>query len=186
MNRTQTVALAVTLANLALILLFPPFDYLSVTRGTVPTFEGFSFYFSRPPGRLLNMSFLYVEIFVVLTNGLIAWLLARPRATTARSRFDYQRAILIIVAVNLVLIVLFPPFENFNKISHATLPSFDAFYFVFGDNTRRVIVMPILWLEVIFILVNGALFWLLLKDRGREQLSADEIRRISAELKSRK
>jgi hypothetical protein len=186
MNRTQTITLLVTLANLGLILLFPPFDYLSVTLGSVPTFEGFGFYFSKPPGRLVNTSFLYVEVFVVLINGMIAWLLARPGRVSSGARFDYQRAILIIVAINLVLIVLFPPFENFNKISHATLPSFDAFYFVFGDNTRRVIVMPILWLEVIFIMINGALFWLLLKDRGREQLSAEEIRRMSAELKKRK
>jgi hypothetical protein len=183
LNRTQTVALAITLANLVLILLFPPFDYLAVSRGSVPTFEGFSFYFSHGPNRLVNASFLYLEIFVVLTNGTIAWLLGRPRSVPSRGGFDFQRAILITVAVNLVVIMLFPPFENFDKITKATLPSFDGFYFVFGDNTKRVIVSTILYLEAIFVLVNGLIFWLLLKDRGREQLSAREIRRLSTELK---
>jgi hypothetical protein len=183
MNRTKTVALAVTLANLVLILLFPPFDYLAVPRGSVPTFEGFSFFFSRGPNRVVNASFLYLEIFVVLTNGLIAWLLGSPRRASVRGGFDYQRAVLIAVAVNLVAIMLFPPFENFDKITKATLPSFDGFYFVFGDTTKRVIVTAILYLEVIFVLVNGAIFWLLLKDRGREQLSANQIRRLSTELK---
>ena len=77
------------------------------------------------------------------------------------------------------------PVENFSKVTKAMLPSFDGFFLVFGDNTQRFIVTPILWLEVIFILVNGGMFWLLLKDRGREQLSADEIRRLSGELKKR-
>lgn len=183
MTRTQTVAIAITLANLALILLFPPFDYLAISRGSVPTFEGFSFYFSHGPNRLINASFLYLEVFVVLINGTIAWLLGRPRGGLKRGSFDFQRAVLITVAVNLVLIMLFPPFENFDKVTKATLPSFDGFYLVFGDNTRRVIVSPILYLEAIFVLVNGAIFWLLLKDRGREQLSAREIKRLSTELK---
>ena len=185
MNQKQIVTLVVTLVNLAAILLFPPFDYVSVARGNVPTFEGFSFYFIHAANRTLNTSFLTLEVFVVLVNGLIAWMLVRPRPAIARPRFDYQRAIMIFVAINLVLITMFPPFENFSKVTKAMLPSFDGFFLVFGDNTQRFIVTPILWLEVIFILVNGGLFWLLLKDRGREQLSADEIRRLSGELKKR-
>jgi hypothetical protein len=186
MNRAQILTLIITALNLALILLFPPFDYQSIARGGVPTFEGFSFYFGHAANRTVNGSFLYLEVFVVLINGAIAWLLMRSRAAASRVRFDYQRIILVIVAVNLVLITLFPPFENASKITRAILPSFDGFYLVFGDNSARFIVMPILWLEVIFVLVNGALFWLLLKDRNRAQLSTEEIRRLSKELKRRK
>jgi hypothetical protein len=184
MNRLRLVTLVVTLANLALILLFPPFDYQSVARG-VPTFEGFSFYFAHGPNRTVNSGFLTLEIIVVLINGMIAWLLTRPGGDPLR-RFDRQRAILIVVAVNLVVILLFPPFENVNKLTKAILPSFDGFYLVFGDNSKRVLVTLILWLEVIFILINGGLFWLLFKDRSREGLSADQIRRLSGELKRRK
>ncbi len=184
MNRSQLITLIVTLANLAAVLLFPPYDYVSVARANVPTFEGFSFYFAHGPNRTLNAGFLTLEVFVVLINGLIAWLLTRTViAAKATRRFDFQRAILLIVAVNLVVITLFPPFENFNHVSKATLPSFDGFYLVFGDNSQRVIVTAILWLEVIFVLINGAIFWLLLKDRGREKLSSAEIRRLSGELK---
>lgn len=186
MNRGQHVAIAVTLLNLAVVLLFPPFDYQSVTRGDVATFEGFAFFFVREPNRVINASFLYIEVFVVLINGLIAWLLTRRGPLIPRSSIDSQRIILFVVAVNLVLITLFPPFENVSKITKAILPSFDGFYWVFGDNSERFIVTQIVWLEVIFVLVNGGLFYLLLKDRNREHLSAEEIRRLSNELKRRK
>jgi hypothetical protein len=186
MNRGQHVAIAVTVLNLALVLLFPPFDYLSVTRGSMATFEGFGFFFDYQSNRVINASFLYIEVFVVLINGLIAWLLTRRGPLIPRLSIDYQRVILLIIAVNLVLVTLFPPFENESKVTKAVLPSFDGFYLVFGDNAHRFIVTPIIWLEVIFILVNGALFWLLLKDRNRENLSAEEIRRLSSELKGRK
>lgn len=185
MNRTQLITLILTAANMALILLFPPYDYVNLARASVPTFEGFSFYFAHGPNQILNTGFLTLEIFVVLINGMIAWLLTRSAPPEGPRRFDFQRAILLIVAVNLVIITLFPPFENFNHVSKATLPSFDGFYLVFGDNTRRVIVTPILWLEVIFVLINGSLFWLLLKGRGREKLSSEQIRRLSGELKKR-
>jgi hypothetical protein len=186
MNRGQHVSIAVTLVNLAVVLLFPPFDYQSVTRGSMATFQGFAFLLDTAPNRAINSSFLYIEVFVVLINGLIAWLLTRRGPLIPRMSIDYQRVILIVVAVNLILVMLFPPFENVSKVTKAVLPSFDGFYFVSGDNSHRFIVTPILWLEVIFIVVNGALFWLLLKDRNREQLSADEIRRLSNELKKRK
>jgi len=117
---------------------------------------------------------------------LIAWLLTRRGPLIPRAGVDLQRVILVIVAVNLILVTLFPPFEDVSKVSKAILPSFDGFYLVFGDNSQRFIVTPIVWLEVIFILVNGALFWLLLKDRNQEQLSAEEIRNLSKELKRRK
>jgi hypothetical protein len=186
MNRTQLVTLLITVANLALVLLFPPFDYVSVARTSVPTFEGFSFYFAHGPNRILNSGFLTLEAFVVLINGLIVWLLTRTPAPTARTRFDYQRVVLIMVAINLVIMLLFPPFQSFNHVTKAALPSFDGFYLVFGDNTKRVIVTPILWLEVSFLLINGGLFWLLLKDRGRGKLSAAQIRRLSGELKKQR
>ena len=186
MSRGQYVAIGITLLNLAVVLLFPPFDYLAVTRGGIATFEGFGFVFDHAPGRMINSSFLYLEVFVVLINGMIAWLLTRQGAVKRRERFDYQRAILIVVAINLILVMLFPPFENVSKVTKAVLPSFDGFFLVFGNNSERFIVMPIVWLEVTFILINGGLFWLLLKDRSREQLSAEEIRNLSSELRRRR
>src|SRR5271169_815755 len=112
MNRGQYVTVAITLVNLALVLLFPPFDYQSVTRGTSPTFEGFGFVFASAPNRIVNASFLYLEVFVVLVNGLIAWLLTRRGPLIPRTGVDLQRVILVIVAVNLILVTVFPPFED--------------------------------------------------------------------------
>lgn len=186
MNRGQHVAILVTLINLAVVLLFPPFNYESVTRGSMPAFEGFALYFTQTPNHAVNSSFLYIEIVVVLINGLIAWLLMRRGPLIPRMTIDYQRMILVIVGINLVLATLFPPFENASKVTHAVLPSFDGFYWLFGENADRFIVTQLVWLEVIFILVNGGLFWLLLKDRSRENLSAEEIHRLSSELKRRK
>src|ERR1700722_13125915 len=180
MNRGQHVAIMLTLLNLAVVLLFPPFDYQAVTAGSMATFQGFAFVFEKVPNRVINASFLYIEVFVVLINGLIAWLLTRRGPLIPRAGIYYQRVILFIVAINLVLVTLFPPFENAIKVTRAVLPSFDGFYWLFDDeNARRFLVTPIVWLEVIFIVVNGALFWLLLKDRNRNNLTADEIKSLS-------
>ena len=43
---------------------------------------------------------------------------------------------------------------------------------VFDDNSMRVIVAPILWLEVIFILINGAMLWLLLRKGAPQEMTA--------------
>ncbi|HTH41038.1 MAG TPA: hypothetical protein VL968_09635 [Rhodocyclaceae bacterium] len=182
MNRSQWIALAIALANLALILLFPPFDYLSLQRGNVPTFSGFHFALAAQPNRVLNQNFLSLEVFVVLINAAIAWLLLRPAAAgkkqdTGLSRG--QRGILALVAVNLVLCLLFPPFENYMAISKAALPTFEGFYFVFGDNNQRQLVTPLLYLEVSLILINGGLLWLLFKKKGQEQLTPEQMRALA-------
>jgi hypothetical protein len=185
MNRQQLIALAIAAANLLLMLLFPPFDYVGLKHGNIPTFDGFYFAFSSHANRVININFLTLEVIVVSVNAAIAWLLLRERPLGRRDPGGnrYQRSVLGLVAVNLVLIVLFPPFENYVAISQAALPTFEAFYFVFGDNSQRQLVMPILYLEFVAILANGALLWLLLKDRSQEQLSADEIRLLAEKVR---
>jgi hypothetical protein len=166
LTRMRLMALAVLLANALLIGLFPPYDFVVMHQGNVPTFEGFRFYFSAPAGRSINTSFLWLEMAVVLINFLIAWLLLGPAVAGVKRRTNRpQRLLLIALAVNLTVILLFPPFENFTAISKAVIPSFEGFYFVFGDNSKRQIVTPILFLEVAVVLVNAALLWLFLRDR---------------------
>lgn len=187
MNRYQKITLIVTAANLLLILLFPPFDYAPPGRGQIPAFEGFDFAFSGHPNRVVNSAFLYLEVFVVLINATIAWLLMQKRAATAGVRkFSSQNAVLLTVALNLIVILLFPPFENIQAVTRAVLPSFDAFYFVFGDNHGRTIVTTLLYLEVMFVLVNGALLWLLFKPRKPEEaLSPEEALALAMELQQK-
>lgn len=172
MNKYQAATLVVAAINLLLMLLFPPYDYLSA-HTNVPHFNGFLFAFGDHPSRTVNNDFLAIEIFAVLVNTMIAWLLLSDRARLRR-RLDRQNLVLLGVALNLLLALLFPPFQNHYLASTALLPSFDGFYFVFGDNSMRVIVAAMLWLEVIFILVNGAMLWLLFQRPAPRQLSAAE------------
>lgn len=186
MNRSQAIALACAAVNLLLIGLFPPFDYISMQRGNVPTFDGFYFAFAAHLNRAVNTDLLTLEIIVVLINLGIAWLLLRdrPLGQTTPGGNRYQRGVLWLVALNLVCVVLFPPFQNYTAISKAAIPSFEGFYFLFGDNSQRQLVAPILYLEFCLVLVNGGILWLLFKGRGREKLSAEDIRSLAAQVRS--
>ncbi len=184
-SRARTIAIAILAANLLLIFLFPPYDYLALQHGNIPTFEGFRFFFSTHPNRHINSNFLWLEVIVVLINFFIALLLLRERRsdhqhTTNRA----QRWLLSGVAINLSLLVLFPPFENFTAITKAALPTFEGFFFIFGDNQHRQIVTAILYLEVAVLLINAGLLWLYLKDRPTTPISAQRMGELARSLQS--
>lgn len=187
MNNAQRIALILAVANLALLLIFPPYDYVSLQYGNIATFDGFYLVFGAHQNRVMNASFLALEIIVVLINTCIALLLLRQpplrqlRRPGGNSR---QRAVLALVAINLVLVLLFPPFEYFSAITKAALPTFEGFYFVFGDNSLRQMVTPILYLEVALILINGALLWLLLRDKTPEEVSAEQARALAQRVRA--
>ncbi len=182
MNKAQRIALVFAIANIGLMLLFQPFDYVSLQRGGVPTFDGFYFAFGAHQNRVANANFLALEIVVVLINACIAMLLLRnpPARKLERPGGNRrQRAVLTLIGFNLVLALLFPPFEVFSAISQAALPTFEGFYFLFADNSQRQIVMPILYIEVALILANGGLLWLLFKDKSADDASAAQIRALA-------
>ncbi|MBI5898754.1 MAG: hypothetical protein HZB40_05980 [Rhodocyclales bacterium] len=187
MNTAQRYALLVAAANLVLVLLFPPYDYVSMLLGNVPTFDGFYFVLSGEPHRVVNANFLALELFVLLANAGIAWLLLRTPDTSASSPSSgnrRQRAVLGLVAINLIVAVLFPPFENFAAITRAALPTFEGFHFIFGDNPMRQIVASILYIEMALILVNGGLLWLLFRDKTADELSAEQMRDLADKIKA--
>ena len=169
MNKYQALTILVAAINMLLMLLFPPYDYLSAHHN-VPSFDGFLFVFDDHSNREMNNGFLSAELFTVLINAAVAWLLLRDGARLRR-RLDRQNLVLLGVALNLLLVLLFPPFQDYYTASKALLPSFDGFYFVFGDNSRRVLIAPMLWVEVVFVLVNAAMLWLLLRRPAPEQMS---------------
>jgi len=181
MNKYQAVTLIVAAINLLLMLLFPPYDYFSHTLNNVPTFSGFLFAFGNHTNCAVNNNFLAIEIFIVLINSTIAWLLLHRRAHLRR-RLDRQNLVLLGVALNLLIALLFPPFQDHYTASKALLPTFDGFYFVFGDNSMRVIVAAMLWVEVMFVLINGAMLWLLLRRPEPREMTAAERFAQSAEL----
>ncbi len=184
MNRKQKLALWVGLANLAVMLLFPPFDSFSYTDPDALVFAGFQFAFGSGSNEIVNRDVLFLEMVVLLVNVGIAWLLLRDvkHILVARHRLNYQNAILLMVAANLTVILLFPPFEYFYAITNAVLPTFQGFYFIFSAGPMLAIVTPILYLEVMFVLFNGAVLWLLFKEKKEHELTPEETMKLMREL----
>jgi hypothetical protein len=183
MSKVQKVVLALTALNLLLILMFPPFDDYSVTSHDIAIFGGFRFFLSAAPNSVVNTSFLFLEIAVVLINAAIFWLISLENQQKGDShQFGYRKATLFLVAANLIVVVLFPPFEYISNMTRATIPSFEGFYFLFAHPPNRVIVTPILWLEFIFVLINGALLLLAFKER---KVLRDDTDTKAAELMAR-
>ncbi len=172
MNRNQWIAITAFAANLVLILLFPPVDEYSVA-SNVAIFGGFRFFLDVGRYAEVNTSLFTLEAFVVLINAGIAWELLRDRRPSRRRRFNPQNAVLLFTGANLVLVLLFPPFESVFALTKAAIPSFEGFYFLFDRRPAHVIVTTLLYLEVFFILANGALFWLLFREKAAE-LTAEE------------
>ncbi len=187
MNTSQRIALVVAVANLALLMIFPPYDYVSVQRGNIPTFDGFYFFFGAHPNRVMNANFLALELIVVSINACIAMLLLRNspvKAGPGRGGNRRQRIVLALMAVNLVVVLLFPPFEYFSAITKAALPTFEGFYFLFGDNSQRQLVTAILYIEVALVVINGALLWLLFKDKKLDEVSEEQARDLARRIRA--
>jgi len=63
-------------------------------------------------------------------------LTAEERESVARRRVSLQNATLILVALNLVVIILLPPFESVYAITKASIPTFEGFYFIFARHAE--------------------------------------------------
>jgi hypothetical protein len=94
----------------------------------------------------------------------------------------FQNAVLLMVAANLTVILLFPPFEYFYAITNAVLPTFQGFYFIFSAGPAMTIVTPVLYLEVMFVLFNGAVLWLLFRKKKEKPLTPQEAMKLMREL----
>lgn len=186
MNRNQYIALAIATANLLLILLFPPVDQYSIAASKLPIFAGFHFVLAMPSNGQINTSVLWLEITVILINAGIAWLLLRDRpGVTATRKIGVQNAVLIFTGANLLLALLFPPFESVFALTQAALPSFEGFYFIFNQKPSHVIVTTLLYIEAFLILLNGAILWLLFQDRSHAQLTPVQIRALASQMRAK-
>jgi hypothetical protein len=185
MNKQQRTALAVAAVNFVVVALFPPYDYLSPLRASAPAFDGFYFAFADNGPRQVNSALLQLELLVVALNAAIAWLLlkAPDKAGTATWGTRWQRIVLIGAGANLALAILFPPMQLVRNVTKAVLPSFDGFYFVFGEHGDRLLVVSLLYMEVIFILVNAAILLAVFRRPGEEQ---EAQRRAEAMLRMRR
>lgn len=71
----QAVVIALAIANLAAMLLFPPMEaFPFAQRITVGTFDGFYFAFGDKSRRSLFVPLLYMEVLFALTNAFAFWL----------------------------------------------------------------------------------------------------------------
>jgi len=190
MNRLQKLVLALALANGLLIGLFPPYDVQSLA-GT-PVFDAFHPIFAAPANGLINANLLYAALFGVFANAAVLWLMLAS-GKDGRPRFDSGNLVVILAIVNLALVFLFPPYETApvsGKFGGGG--GFDGFQFALGGTGRRTIFIPLLYIEVIFVLLNACVAWLVLRERTAaavmdealgEMISEDE--KTKAEIEAR-
>jgi hypothetical protein len=160
MNRFQKVIVYGAAVTIGLLFLFPPYNLVMVGRGS-PTFDAFYPMFSVPANRVINGDVLYLFTFGVLINAALAWLLlAGPRLAPDAPRVAEQTVVIVFGMVNLAVVLLFPPMEAFPFAQRITVGTFDGFYFAFGDKSRRSLFIPLLYMEVLFVLASACAFWL--------------------------
>lgn len=188
MNLKQKIALGLGAVNLAALWLFPPFDSFSFTDTKALIFAGFHFRFARAANEAVNGDMLFLEIVVLLVNVGVAWLLLRDDKNNSESKesFNYQNAILLVMAANLTVIILFPPFQLFYAVTSALLPTFEGFYFIFMAGPMLTIVTPILYLEVVFVLFNGSVLWLLFNRVKEHDLSPQAAKELMRKLSGKR
>lgn len=175
MNKYQRVAVIVMAVNIALMFLFPPFLDNPVRRGVLPSFDGFYPLLSAYGVRRIHSELLTLQIMFVVINGLIAWLMLDRGAIKGEiPEFRYTRAIGLFAAANIACIMLFPPFESYSSIAKFDTPTFDGFYFALGDKRHRNFFIPILYLEIILVVINSLALWLLFNTVRRAELAAKE------------
>ena len=168
MNRSQGLLLAVALADVAIMLLFPPYDSLGIWRGGTATFDAFYFVFDRHYNRFVNANLLFIELYWLLANAALGWLLLR-NYREGGGIMSRRSATLWLAAANLALFFLFPPFENYGSTTRMSGTWFDGFYFVFGDKWQRRFYVPLLYFEVLIVLINSAVLWLLFRDKPAQE-----------------
>jgi hypothetical protein len=179
MNRQQKIVLGGAFLNALVLMTFPPCDVESLMRGT-PTFDAFYPIFAIPPGRAINADILYCALAAVMANAAAAWALLAS-AKHGRPRVDPGNLVVALGFLNLALVFGFPPFEAQPLAGRFGGGTFDGFQFVFGGGARRTIFVPLLYLEVVFVLVNACAFWLALRERTAAEAVDDSIDRLFAE-----
>lgn len=172
MNRFQKIVLAGAFLNVVVLALFPPHDVQSLLRGT-SEFDAFYPVFAAPPNRAVNGNLLYFALFGVFGNAAAAWLLLAS-GKDGRPRFEPGNLAILLAIANLMMVFLFPPFEAV-PVAGRLGGGFDGFYLAFGGEARRRIFVPLLYIEVLFVLLNACAVWLALRERSAQAVVEDAI-----------
>lgn len=80
----------------------------------------------------------------------------------------YQKAVATMAALNILLLLLFPPFVD-NPIQRGAPRSFEGFYFLLMAPAGHAIDEPLLSLEVLLVVINALAAWLALTVRVDDQ-----------------
>lgn len=182
MNRYQKIVLAGAFVNTVVLMLFPPHDVETLMRGT-PIFDAFYPVFSAPPNRVINANLLYLSLFAVFANCALAWLLLSS-GKDDRPRVSPGNLAVIISFVNLALVFVFPPFEAQPVAGRFGVAAFEGFDFALGGGARRRIFLPLLYIEVLYVLINACAFWLVLRERAAKAVIDESINELIAEEKA--
>lgn len=86
----------------------------------------------------------------------------------------YQRLIITVAIIDLIVILLFPPFVE-RTLAINTFPTFDGFYFLLSELGRRPIDKTLLSMELLWIAANALSAWLLVGSERRESSHAGGI-----------
>jgi hypothetical protein len=188
MNRFQSAIVLVAVANVLLMLLFPPFLNNPLSLHAAKGFDGFYFFFSAAPGKSIHPELLTMEIFFVVANTLAAWLalsLENPRRKKTLTEADIAVGILAFAVVDFAIVGLFPPFEAYQSLVRAPPVGFDGFHFIFGDKMRRPIFAPMFYLECFLLAADLLTAWLALSGVSRRLSAGDrELLEIAHQLSS--
>lgn len=199
MNKYQRLVMIVALIDVLIMILFPPFNNRPFARGMPDSFEGFYPIYAALGDKPINTALLTLQLMFVGANALAAWLVLQTKKHHEDiPTFLYVEGIGWFVAFNLAIVFLFPPFEPYQSLQKSAGSSFDSFYFVFGDRSKRPFYIPLLQLEVIWVVINALAFWLLFNavkrndDMARQKIMAlaeslpdDQLEKITAEIQHR-
>lgn len=175
MNKFQMTVLIAALADLALMLFFPPYDTLPLGRAGPPSFEAFYPTFGAPPNGRVDTGLLYLEMFALFVNAAVAWLLLQDtREEPYRPRMRWQSVLQWLVIADLLLILLFPPFETQPLAARIGDRAFEGFRFALSGNVQSGIFLPLLFLELLLLALNAATLWLAFGLVARSDAAAAE------------
>lgn len=73
----------------------------------------------------------------------------------------YQRVVIVVAAVNVALMLLFPPFLD-NPIRRGVMASFEGYYPLVSALGTKRIHNELLTLQILFVVINGLIAWLVL------------------------
>ena len=175
-NNFQLTVLIAALANLAVLLLFPPFDSQPLGLTGTATFDAFYPVFDWPVKGVVNSGLLYLEVFSVLVNATLAWLLLQGTPQRpSRPRFRWQSVLQWIVVADLLLILVFPPFETRPLEARLGERAFEGFAFALSGSVQRGIFIPLLFMELLLLALNATALWLAfgLVDRASEAMGTE-------------